>query len=178
MNISSNISQLNNTQTVIKSLYSEKIPKDELKAVKEQISQNINAFTFKSFSTQTNIISLEDKFAKDYNGFQSFLKSINYKGKNIANLSQDEASKLISADGIFGIKQTSSRIANFVINGANGNEALLRAGKDGMLQGFKAAENMWGGKLPDISQQTMQEAIKLVDQEMSKLGISILDTQV
>lgn len=177
MEISSGIAQNSNTQTVIKNLYTEKIPKDELKAIKEELLQNANSFTFKSSSIQANVMSLNDNFSKSYTEFQSFLKDIGYEGKAIGKLSKDEASKLVGADGFFGIAQTSNRIADFVINGANGDESLLRAGREGMLQGFKSAEKMWGSKLPDISQKTMQAAIELVDNEMSRLGISILDKQ-
>jgi hypothetical protein len=53
----------------------------------------------------------------------------------------------------------------------------MRAGREGMLQGFKEAEKMWGGKLPDISQQTMAKATEMVDKAMSDLGFSILDKQ-
>ncbi len=47
-----------------------------------------------------------------------------------------------------------------------------------MLQGFKDAEFMWGGTLPDISQQTMKAALELVDKEMNRLGFSILNQEV
>jgi hypothetical protein len=47
-----------------------------------------------------------------------------------------------------------------------------------MLLGFKQAEDMWGDKLPDISQKTMQAAIEMVDKAMSDLGFSILNTEV
>ena len=39
------------------------------------------------------------------------------------------------------------------------------------------AEQAWGGKLPDISQQTMTKAAELVDNAMSDLGFSILNTE-
>jgi hypothetical protein len=123
------------------------------------------------------ISNSQDQSAKDIQDFQSFLKDIGYSGKPIAELSKDEAAKLVSEDGIFGIKQTSERIANFVIAGAGGDENMLRAGREGMLQGFKDAEKMWGGKLPDISQQTMQKATEIVDKAMSDLGFSIIDKE-
>jgi len=46
-----------------------------------------------------------------------------------------------------------------------------------MLQGFKEAEAMWGGELPEISQKTMQKALELVDKAMYDLGYSVLDTE-
>ena len=183
MKISSNMPNLSaNVQkdniTGIKDLYTEKLSKDEAKELRAKIVENASAFMFKSTSVQTNIMSLEDKFTQDYEDFQGFLSDIGYEGKPIAELSKDEAAELVSEDGIFGIKQTSERIANFVINGAGGDEDRLRAGREGMLEGFKMAEEMWGGELPEISQITMQKATEMVDTAMHNLGFSILNTEV
>ena len=164
--------------TVIKPLYTEKISKDEVKEIKEQLAKNANAMAFNFISVQTAFVSSEDKFVQDYQDFQDFLKGIGYDGKPIAELSKDEASELVSEDGIFGIKQTSERIANFVINGAGGDEKLMRAGREGMLQGFKEAEAIWGGELPEISQITMAKATEMVDKAMHDLGFSILNEEV
>jgi len=46
-----------------------------------------------------------------------------------------------------------------------------------MLQGFKEAEDVWGSKLPDISQKTMKLATQLVDNAMHDLGYSIINTE-
>ena len=180
MNISSNMTQGSQIQssTGIKSLYTEKLTKDEVKELRTQIQKNANAFSFGSSSIQSSVSGVNNNFEQDYTDFQNFLTDIGYKGKPIAQLSQKEASQLVSEDGIFGIKQTSERIANFVIQGANGNEDMLRAGREGMLQGFKDAEKMLGGKLPTISQKTIQAATELVDKAMYDLGFSILDKEV
>jgi len=180
MNISLNMtqgSQLQNS-TGIKSLYTEKLTKDEAKELRAQIQENINAFSFDSTTIQVSVGKFDNNFEQDYTDFQSFLSDIGYTGKPIAELSQDEASKLVSEDGIFGIKQTSERIANFVIQGANGDEDMLRAGREGMLQGFQDAKKMLGGELPTISQKTIQAATQLVDKAMHDLGFSILDKEV
>ena len=164
-------------QVEIKSLYTEKISVDEAKAIREQITMNSLSFTFQSTSVQQNVFNPSQATDKGVADFQSFLKDIGYEGKPIASLSQDEASALVSTDGFFGIDKTAQRIADFVINGSGGNEDLIRAGREGMLRGFDEAEQAWGGKLPDISQQTMKKATELVDQAMSNLGFSILNTE-
>jgi hypothetical protein len=64
-----------------------------------------------------------------------------------------------------------------VINGAGGDESMLRAGREGMIQGFKEAQEIWGGELPEISQKTMDRALEIVDKAMSDLGYSVLDTE-
>jgi len=161
----------------IKTTFTEKISKEDAMELRAQIRDNANAIMFNSASVQSTLLGKEDQFAKDYKSFQSFLSGIGYEGKPIAELSQGEAAELVSEDGLFGIKQTSERIANFVINGSGGDEDRMRAGREGMLQGFKDAEAMWGGELPEISQKTMQAAIEMVDQAMHELGFSILDQE-
>ena len=162
----------------IKTEFTEKISKDEALELRAQITQNAHEVMLKSVTLQSSVGNPQDKFTKLYEEFQSFLDSIGYEGKSIAELSQDEAAELISEDGIFGIKQTSERIANFVINNAGGDASLLRAGREGMLQGFTEAQKLWGEALPEISQETMKKSIELVDKAMSDLGFSILDQEV
>jgi len=164
-------------QVEIKSLYTEKISADEAKAIREQVQMNALSYIFQSTSIQQNFFNPSEAFEQSMSDFQSFLRDIGYEGKPIAELSQEEAADLVSEEGFFGIEQTAQRIADFVINGAGGNEELLRAWREGMLQGFSEAEEIWGGKLPDISQETIKKATELVDKTMSDLGFSVIDTQ-
>ena len=150
----------------------------------DDVSQNYSftmqeqSFSYSSFSFEFQGSLIEDNFQKDYEAFQSFLSEIGYGGKPIAELSQDEAAELVSDDGFFGVQNTAERIANFVIMGAGGDGDMLRAGREGMLQGFQEAEAMWGGELPDISQQTMALATQMIDDAMHDLGYSILNEEV
>lgn len=157
--------------------FSEKISKDDAAELRAKITQNANEMMLKSTGIQSGLTNKTDDFTKNYESFQSFLSGIGYEGKPIGKLSQTEAAELVSEDGIFGITKTSERIANFVIQGAGGDEDRFRAGREGMLQGFKDAEAMWGGKLPDISQKTMQAAIEMVDKAMHEAGYSILNQE-
>ncbi|MCK9492196.1 MAG: hypothetical protein M0Q24_08895 [Sulfurimonas sp.] len=180
MQISSNMGAISpavKNSNIIKPLYTEKISQDEVKEIKEQLNKNSLAMAFNSTTIQSTFSS-QDSFEQNYNDFQGFLNDIGYSGKPIAELSKDEAAELVSEDGIFGIKQTSERIANFVINGAGGDEDKLRAGREGMLKGFAEAEKMWGGKLPEISQTTMAKATEMVDKAMHDLGFSIINEEV
>jgi len=180
MEISSNIASTNaaTNSNGIRTNFTEKLSKEEASDIRAQITENANAFALKSANIQGTLVSQKVDFAEAYKDFQSFLGDIGYEGKPIAELSQDEASALVSEDGFFGITQTSERIAGFVIAGAGGDEDKLRAGREGMLQGFKDAEAMWGGELPEISQKTMQAALEMVDKEMHDLGFSILNQEV
>ncbi|WP_211436389.1 hydrogenase-4 component G [Campylobacter mucosalis] len=96
--------------------------------------------------------------------------AIGYTGKPLNELSKDEAAELVSKDGFFGVDKTTERIANFVIMGSGDDIEKLKAGRDGMIRGFKEAEKMWGGKLPQISQDTMQKSIEAVDKRIAELS--------
>jgi len=180
MNVTSNAVTVNYSQGThsSKTLFTEKLSKDEVAELKVQIQESANAFSFNATAVQTTLTNPNDAFEQAHNDFQSFLLDIGYSGSPIAELSQEEASELISDDGIFGIKQTSERIANFVINGSGGDEDRMRAGREGMLQGFKDATDLLNGNLPDISKKTITAAIELVDKAMHDLGYSILDKEV
>ena len=189
MNVNAHMPNINSSQNAkikvaeahsknINTNFTQKISKDDAVELRALITQNANDMMMKSTSIQASLKSPDDDFASKYESFQSFLSEIGYEGKALTELSQEEAAELISEDGIFGIKQTSERIANFVISGAGGDEDRLRAGREGMLQGFKDAEAMWGGELPEISKKTMQAAIQMVDKAMHDLGYSILDQEV
>lgn len=121
--------------------------------------------------------SQDSGFEVQYQEFQDFLKEVGYTGKPISSLSQDEAKELVSEEGFFGITQTSQRIADFVIMGSGGDEKMLRAGREGAIEGFKQAEKMWGGKLPEISYETIEKALSKIDDALAENGFSVLDTK-
>jgi hypothetical protein len=176
----SNIPNINteNKQTSIKTNFTQKISQEEVLEIKEQISENSKAMMFNSSVIQLGLHSDNMDIKKNYEDFQNFLAEVGYSAKPIGKLSQEEATELISDDGIFGVSQTSERIASFVINGSGGDEEKMRAGREGMIQGFKDAEKMWGKELPEISQRTMQAAVEMVDKAMHGLGYSILNQEV
>ncbi len=105
-----------------------------------------------------------DNISDDFN-----LKNIGYEGKPITKLSQNEAQELISEGGFFGVDQTSQRVAGFVFSFAGENIELLEKGLAGIVQGFKEAEDMWGGELPEISYETQAKTISLIEERIAQL---------
>ena len=89
--------------------------------------------------------------------------------------SVDTSENLFGEDGYWGVKKTSGRIADFVIMGAGDDLEKLRAGREGILAGFKEAEKIRGGKLPDISHDTINSALEAIDEKIKELGGSVLD---
>ena len=154
--------------------------KEEVKVLQEeyQASKEANlAQLLSSVQASVDAKAGGKSFEVQHEEFKTFLQDIGYEGKAIAELSQEEAAELVSEDGFFGVTQTSERIANFVIAGAGGDESLLKAGREGILQGFKEAEAMWGGKLPDISYETINKAVEMIDKALIEGGFSVLDVE-
>lgn len=91
-------------------------------------------------------------------------------GKTLASLEVDEATRaeaasLIGEDGAWGIKQVSQNILNFAKAAAGGDPEKLEKMKAAFLKGFEQAEEVWGGKLPEISYKT-KEAVLAGFEEM------------
>lgn len=141
------------------------------------IEMREQSLTFSLVSFELQAATAEEKFLKDFEAFQNFLDEIGYEGGPIASLSAEEAEELVSEDGFFGIDKTAQRIADFVLGGAGENEALLRAGRQGILQGFDEAQAAWGGTLPDISHKTIEKAVEMIDMAMHAMGYAILEEE-
>lgn len=101
------------------------------------------------------------------NGFS--LSAIGYTGKPITELTQNEAKELVSDEGFFGVTQTSDRVSSFVIGLAGNNLEALQESRRGIVEGFEEAEKMWGGQLPDISYETQERTLKIVDEKIAEL---------
>jgi len=69
----------------------------------------------------------------------------------------------IAEDGYWGVKQTSDRIIDFAKALAGDDPDALEKMRDAFKKGYKQAEQTWGGKLPDISQQTYDAVMKKFD---------------
>ncbi|MGA9046671.1 hydrogenase-4 component G [Sulfuricurvum sp.] len=104
-------------------------------------------------------------------------KAIGYTGKPIADMNPEEAAAVVSEEGFFGVTQTSNRLADFVLMGGGDDLERLKAGREGIIRGFNEAEAIWGGKLPDISYETLDKALAKIDEKIISLGENILDSK-
>jgi len=75
----------------------------------------------------------------------------------------------IAEDGYFGVAQTSERILSFARAFAGEDVGRIEIMRNAFLAGFAAAENVWGGQLPEISQQTFNAVMAGFDE---MLGIT------
>ncbi len=72
---------------------------------------------------------------------------------------QSEAEEMIGEDGYFGVKNTAKRILDFakLFGGDNSRIGIL---KKAFMDGFDAAEKVWGDKLPEICYQTYDKVME------------------
>ncbi len=82
---------------------------------------------------------------------------------DMSKMTVEEAQELVSEDGYFGVDKTSDRIVDFAINAFGNDPARLEEMKQAIDQGFKDAEEAFGGTLPDISQQTYDAIMQKLD---------------
>lgn len=75
-----------------------------------------------------------------------------------------KAQEDISDEGFWGVENTSQRIIDFAKSLVGGDPSKAEEMKDTFIKGFKAAEEAWGGKLPEISYKTYDATIKLFDE--------------
>ncbi len=144
-----------------------------------QFQQESLSVSFGNFGSQSSVLDLLTSDSSKATSILSQIDfaSIGYTGKNILAMNSDELNELVSEDGFFGIENTASRIADFVINGAGDDLEKLQKGFEGMKQGFEQAEKIWGDKLPQISQDTIDKAIAKVSARIDELGGNAVNLQ-
>lgn len=156
----------------------ESFSKIDAKELTMSYFMEFNAVTIKSsssnFMAQAGIFGgSREELANILGGID--FATIGYNDKDIMSLDKDEASTLVAEDGFFGIAKTAERIASFVLAGAGDDVQKLQAGRDGILQGFKDATKVWGGKLPEISEKTIDKALEAVDKKLAELGANSIN---
>jgi hypothetical protein len=84
---------------------------------------------------------------------------------------RDQAIKDISEGGYWSVEETSKRILDFATALTGGDPDKIDEMQRAFEKGFKMAEKMWGGKLPEISQKTFDAVIAGFDKMREDAGI-------
>lgn len=103
------------------------------------------------------------------NDIWSFLRSGNY---TVDPATKAQAQADIAEDGYWGVKQTSDRIIQFATALTGGDPDKIEEMRAAFKKGYEKAEKTWGGKLPEISQQTYDAVMKKFDELAANAGIS------
>lgn len=97
-----------------------------------------------------------DQIFKKYNGR---LKEL-YQNLEVDKETSLAAQQEISEDGFWGVKQTSQRAIEFAKALSGGDTSKYELLKNAIEEGYKAAEEAWGGELPEICKQTQEATLK------------------
>jgi len=73
------------------------------------------------------------------------------------------AQSLISEDGYFGVKKTSQRIFDFVTSMSGNDPQKLAEAKEAVADGFEKVKGVFGGELPQISNDTYDAVMEKID---------------
>ncbi len=74
-----------------------------------------------------------------------------------------QAQKDIAEDGYWGVEQTSDRLVSFAKALTGGDSSKADIMIEAVKKGFEEATKAWGGDLPEISQKTLDAAIKKLE---------------
>lgn len=85
------------------------------------------------------------------------------KTVNFEEMTPQDAQKLISDDGYWGVEKTADRIFNLAIGVAGNDPSKIDQIKAGVRRGFEMAKQDFGMELPDISQKTYDAVMKKLD---------------
>lgn len=133
------------TETIIKMSDAERA---ELVAkLKEEQEKNMS----KMFDFVRDTLAAQGTTFAQTDDMWKFIASGEY---TVDEATKTEAQAAIAEDGFYGVKQTSERIFEFALALTGGDEKQMKKMEEAIAEGFKAAEEAWGGKLPSITEET------------------------
>ena len=179
------ISNNNVTATVASTVGVPKEVKDkEAKTTKDSkdtavVYKKSSSDTKKTYTQDTNLIAklkadaeqrtsqfknlVEQLLTKQNKTFQTatdFFQALQRGEIEVDAATKAQAQEDVSEDGYWGVKQTSERILDFAKALTGGDPSKIDEMKAAFEKGFKAAEKLWGGELPEISQKTYDAVMK------------------
>lgn len=133
-----------------------KMSTEDRNALVAQMKADSEARQTQFMSMIEKILNGQTKAYGQANDIYHFLASGDY---TVDPVTKEQAKQDISENGYYGVEQTSSRIFDFACALAGDDVDKMKEMQAAFEKGFKQAEKIWGGKLPDICYQT-QEAVK------------------
>ena len=70
----------------------------------------------------------------------------------------------IEEGGYYSVDETAKRLLNFAVALTGGDPSKVELMRDAVQKGYEDAERMWGGELPEISQQTLAAVMNGFDE--------------
>lgn len=133
------------------------------------------AMSFEISITEISIQGNLNEIANNRGNIKEFLN--NFKDLVNDNLDSNSAKNLLLDNAEFGSKNTAKRMAEQILKNANNDANKLRLGKDGLLSGFNEALKRFnfGDDYMSLANKTLDNAIKIIDEQIAKLGENLLN---
>lgn len=133
------------------------------------------AMSFEISITEISIQGNLNEIANNRGNIKEFLN--NFKDLVNDNLDSNSAKNLLLDNAEFGSKNTAKRMAEQILKNANNDANKLRLGKNGLLSGFNEALKRFnfGDDYMSLANKTLDNAIKMIDEQIAKLGENLLN---
>jgi len=103
------------------------------------------------------------KQSKTYTTYKDLFEAVKSGEVEVDPETVAKAKEDVAEDGYWGVEQTSDRLVSFAKALSGGNSEYADKLIDAVKEGFKQAEEAWGGKLPEISQKTLDAAVEKLE---------------
>ncbi len=129
---------------------------EKINQMKADLKNNLAAFKKMVYAE----VSGQAKASEKANGADDTLKELL---NGVLGMTQEEAAASIADDGEWGVEATANRILDFAVALSGGDPEKIDLLRDAVQKGFDAAGKIWGGDLPDISNQTLARVMEGFD---------------
>lgn len=135
----------------------------QLKADQDARLNSLKSLVEKMFTKQGQSFAWANKGNEDIMNDSSFWNAIRTGNFEVDDETVAQAQKDISEDGYWGVKQTSDRLIDFAKALTGGDASKVEEMRNAIQKGFDAAKKLWGGELPELSQQTYDATMEKLD---------------
>ncbi len=95
------------------------------------------------------------------------LKDLIGEGISVDSMSVDSAKAAISDGGYWGVEAVSDRLVDFAVKVSGGDKSKFETMKNAIMDGYREAEKVWGGALPQICKDTIDMTMKKLEQRFN-----------
>lgn len=134
-----------------------------------KLQADADARTSQLRSLVEQLMGKQAKTFGDATDMWKFLKDGDY---TVDPATKAQAQADIAEDGYWGVNQTSDRILSFATALTGGDPDKIEEMREAFKKGYEKAEKTWGGKLPEISQQTYDAVMKKFDDLAAQSGVA------
>lgn len=177
---------MNKIQSILPQTQTPTVTKKDTEDSKQQVGEKMDKLelgngkesfgTYKVDRQRLNQIKLD--FAKNTDSFKEMVRAMiekqGFKANQVLKAIENgeepvieiddetraKAKEAISEEGYWGVKQTSERLLDFAKTISGGDPSKIELLKNAFVEGFEAAKEAFGGKLPEISEQTYDRVME------------------